>query len=375
MSIPFFKISWDQSDVDQVTKVIQRGMYWANGPEITEFENNIAKYVGAKHGLAFSSGTAALHAVLDSLDIVGKEVIVPSFTFIATANSVIMAGGTPVFADIEETTFGLDPKDVEKKITSKTKAIMPVHYGGFPCKVHELQEVAEDHDLILIEDAAESLGAKIESKFVSTFGKAGMISFTPTKVISTGEGGIIVTDNRDLYEKMKLFRSHGRNEAEDYFTSIKPFDYISLGYNFRMPTICAALGISQLNKVENIIRRRREIAKKYQEFLLDLKDVSILKEFGHNRNVYQMFPILLMDRKTRDDLQEGLFKKGISAKVYFDPVHLTHYYKNVRRTRTKLKTTENISSRVLCLPIYPNLSDKEIKMIETSIRSFFKDSK
>ena len=170
MKIPLFKNYWDDKDIDYVTKVIKRGMYWANGPEIKEFENRIAEYVGTKYCVAFNSGTSALHAVLLAVEVKNYEVIVPSFTFISTANSVIMAGGKPIFADIEENTFGLDPDDVQEKITSKTKVILPIHYGGCACNIKAFSDLVEDNELILIEDAAESLGAKFGDKMVGTFG-------------------------------------------------------------------------------------------------------------------------------------------------------------------------------------------------------------
>jgi len=363
MAIPFFKSYHDENDIKRVSDVIERGMYWANGPEIREFEDRMAEYIGSRYCLSFNSGTSALHALLESLDIRGSEVIVPSFTFIATSNSVIMAGGKPVFADIETESFGMDPEDIIEKVTDKTKAIMPVHYGGYPCRIGEIKNIADDLGLLLIEDAAESLGARTGDRCVSTIGDAGMISFTPTKVISTGEGGVILTDEKEIYEKMKLLRSHGRNETEDYFSSIKYMDYISLGYNYRMPTICAALGISQLEKVEGIIERRRRIADMYTKGLSNIRGIEILPERIDSRNVYQMFPVILRDTKSRGHLQDRLVKGGISTKVYFHPVHETHYYREILKYDTHLEVTEDISRRVLCLPIYPDLKDEQIVLI------------
>jgi perosamine synthetase len=219
--IPLFKIYWDDEDVEAVTEAIKAGMNWAVGPNVEQFEDLIASYVGTKYAVTFNSGTSALHAALLAHEIKqGDEVIVPSFTFIATVNAPLFVGAKPVFADIEKETLGLDPEDVNEKITEKTKAIMPIHYGGCPCKIRELKEIAEDNNLILIEDAAESLGAKIKDNKLGTFGDSAMFSLCAPKVITTGEGGMMVTKSKEVYEKMKLLRSHGRLETQNYLPNI-----------------------------------------------------------------------------------------------------------------------------------------------------------
>jgi len=231
LKIPLFKIYWDEDDVHAVNEVIRSGMYWTTGPKSKEFERMIAEYVGRKYAVVFNSGTSALQAAVLAHRIKAGEVIVPSFTFIATSNALLMAGIKPVFADIEEKTFGLDPRSVEAAITKKTKAIIPVHYGGSPCMIRELRDVAEDHKVLLIEDAAESFGAKIGKEKVGNFGDSAMISFCQNKVITTGEGGAVVTDSQDVYERLKLVRSHGRLENMDYFSTWKEMDYVTLGYH------------------------------------------------------------------------------------------------------------------------------------------------
>ncbi len=206
--IPLFKIYWDDDDIEMVKQTIQRGVNWAAGPDIEKFERMLSEYIGRKYTVVFSSGTSALHAVLLAYGIgQGDEVIVPSFTFIATANAPLFVGAKPVFADIEETTYGLNPDNVRRKITAKTKAIIPVHYGGSPClMIKGLEEVAREHNLVLIEDAAESFEAKLNGKKVGTFGHSAMFSLCQTKVFTTGEGGFIVTDSQDIYEKLKMIR-------------------------------------------------------------------------------------------------------------------------------------------------------------------------
>ena len=369
--IPLFKIYWDEDDVEEVTESIRAGMNWATGPNLAKFEESIASYVGTEYAVTFNSGTSALHAALLAHGLKnGDEVIVPSFTFIATANAPLFVGAKPVFADIEEETFGLDPDDVKEKITKKTKAIIPIHYGGCPCKIRELKEIAEDHNLILIEDAAESLGARIGDKKVGTFGDSAMLSFCQNKIITTGEGGAIVTDSREMYERLKLLRSHGRLETQDYFSSSEIMDYITLGYNFRMSNITAALGIAQLRKADEIIEMRRKNVEYLAAQLKDIEDVTTPKTPKDYYNVYQMFTIRI-SATIRDDLIKYLADKGVMTKVYFPPIHLTDFYKNKLRCINNLPVTEELSSKVLTLPMHPTLTDEEMDYMSDEIKNFF----
>ncbi len=373
--IPLFKSYWDQNDIDSITKVVKRGTYWATGPEIQEFENKIAKYVGAKYAISFNSGTSALHSLLLAYNIKSKEVIVPSFTFISTANAVLLAGGKTVFAETESQTYSLDAESVKEKITEKTKAIIPIHYGGLPSKdIFELKKITEDNNLLLIEDAAESLGSTYQGKKTGSFGDAAMFSFCQNKVITTGEGGIIVTDSKKIFEKMKLIRSHGRVESQnnDYFSTTKEMDYIDIGYNFRMPTMTAALGLSQLKKIDKIIKMRREKAAYYNKKLKNINELITPIEQKNQKHVYQMYTIQLKNKKIRDKLQKHLTKKGIMTKVYFHPIHLKTYYKNkFGYQKGDLPKTEELSEKVLTLPLYPQLTKKDQEYIIQNINKFF----
>lgn len=372
--IPLFKIYWDKNDVKAVSAVIKSGRNWAIGPQIEEFEGKIAKYVGTKYALAFNSGTSALHALLLAYEIKeGDEVIVPSFTFIATSNACLMVGATPVFAEIEKETCGLDPVDVERKITEKTKAIIPVHYGGLPCKIEEIKKISDKHNLILLEDAAESLGAKVGNKKVGTFGHSAILSFCGPKVITTGEGGAAITDSKEIYEKLKPIRSHGRAETANYFSSSEYMDYMDLGYNFRMSTMTAALGISQLAKIDKIIAMRRRNAEYLSKKLKDVKEVKPLAAPKDYFNIYQMFTISVSgEREIRDNLKNCLNKKGIGAKVYFYPNHLTSFYRKKFGYKDGfLKETEAISNSVLTLPMYPDLIKEEMDFMAKEMKSFF----
>lgn len=369
--IPLFKIYWDEEDLEAVNRALRRGMGWAIGPEVTQFEQELSKYLGMSYSLVFNSGTSALHAALLAYGIgPGDEVIVPSFTFIATANAPLFVGAKPVFADIEENTYGLDPKDVERKITSKTKAILPVHYAGCPCLIEELKEIAQRHNLILIEDAAEALGASINGRKVGTFGDSAVLSFCQNKVITTGEGGAVATESKEISEKMKLIRSHGRLETSDYFSSTEDIDYVTLGYNFRMSNITAALGLAQLNKVDKIIEMRRVKAQLMSQSLAPIREIMTPAPPDGFYHVYQIYTIRVPS-SLRNRLLEHLANKGIMTKVYFPPVHQTHFYRNELKYYCELPVTEDISQQVLTLPMYPSLADEGIDCIANEVRDFF----
>ena len=372
--VPLYKIFWDDQDVKAVSAVIKRGMHWAIGPEIELFEKDVAEFVGTRYAVAFNSGTSALHALMVAYRLKpGDEVIVPSFTFVATANAPLFVGGMPVFADIEFETFGLDENSILEKISRKTKAIMPIHYGGLPCKsIRAIKEIAEDHRVVLIEDAAEALGANINGKNVGTFGDSAALSFCANKIITTGEGGMVLTNSDELYNKLKLFRSHGRTENESYFTTTKTQDYIALGYNWRIPTIAAALGLSQMRKIEKIIDMRRKNAEYLTKNLAQIKDIiPPHSPFGFH-HVYQMYTIRVKGgRVLRDQLREHLTKKKIMSKVYFEPVHLTFFYrKEFQHKEGELVLTEKLAGEVLTLPMYPTLTTQEMDYILRSIKEF-----
>lgn len=362
---------WNAQDVAAVTSVIKRGSYWTMGPELDQLEEQISSFIGRKYGVTYNSGTSALHAALLAYSIKqGDEVLVPSFTFITTANVVVLTGAKPVFVDIEQQSYGLDPADVQEKITNKTKAIIPVHYGGAPCKnIKALKDIAEDHHLILIEDAAESLGAKILNRYIGTFGDAAMFSFCQNKVITAGEGGIIVTDSKTVAEKLRLIRSHGRVESkEGYFATTKELDYIQAGYNYRLPSINAALVLSQFKKFNKIIKMRREKAAYYTKKLSKIKDIRTPTESKNEFNVYQLYTIELSDKKIRDRIQQQLTRSGVMTKIYFEPIHLkTFYKKEFNYKKGDLPVTERTAEKVLTLPLYPTLTKKEMNYIIKSI--------
>lgn len=372
---PLFDIFWDENDIEMVTNVIKRGSYWATGPEIREFEENLENYLNVKHCVVFNSGTSALHAVLLAYGITSGEVIVPSMSFISTANCVMLTGSKPVFAEIEDETFGLDPEDVEKKINNKTKAIIPMHYGGKVCKnIEILREIAAEYELFLIEDNAESFGAKIKDKFAGTIGHSGMLSFCQNKIITTGEGGAICTNDKEIYDRLQLIRSHGRVEqpGTNFFSNIYEMDYIQVGYNYRTPSMCAALGISQLKKVEDIIELRRQVGKYYDENLNQISQIQIIPELEGFRTVYQLYSVLLKNIEVREDLQNYLLDHGIYTKVYFYPIHLKTYYREkFGYSEGDLPKTEEISKKILTLPFLLRSTHEDQDYIINTLKDFF----
>lgn len=373
MKIPIFQIRTDKDDIKSVNKVIERGNFWAIGPEIEEFEQKLEKYIGTKYAVTFNSGTSALHAMLLAYGIgVGDEVIVPSFTFIASANAALFVGANPIFADIENETFGLDIADVRRKISKRTKAIIVVHYGGCPAKYTlELKKLAHERKILLFEDAAESFGASINGKNIGTFGEASILSFCQNKIITTGEGGAVVTNSLQTYHKLKLICSHGRNDKDNYFSTANPADYIALGYNFRMSSMTAALGLSQLKKVDRIINSRHKIAKLYTQKLSSLSNIVPLQVPKSFKNVYQMFTLTVSDG-SRNKLKEYLHSRGIQARIYFDCVHLTAFYSGKPGLLPK---TEAISKQVLSLPIFPDLTGLQVEYVVNNIKKFYETNK
>ncbi len=371
--IPLYKIYTDEEDFTQITKIIKRGNNWAIGPEIEEFENAIKNYVGVDYCLTLNSGTSALHAAFLAYGFgSGDEIIVPSFSFISTANSVSFVGSTPVFGDIEENTFGLDPKLIPQLISQKTKAIVPMDYGGISCKINEIQEVAKKNNLFLIEDSAEALGASINGKKVGSIADSSIFSFCGNKVLTTGEGGAIVTNDKAIFEKIKLIRSHGRMDNVSYFENSEQSRYLELGYNWRMSSITAALGISQISKLDKIVKMRQNNAEYISNFLSKFPEIITPSSKEGSEHIYQMYTIRLSSKEIRDKLHDFLTKKSIFSKIYFSPIHLTDFYRNkFGMKENSLPITEMISQQILTLPLYPNMTSEEKKYLTESISEFF----
>ena len=358
MKIPLFKIAWNEEDINAVNKVIRRGSYWATGEEIEEFEDAVSYKVGTEYAVACNSGTSGLHLALITAGIKkGDEVIVPSYTFISTVNSIKFVGAKPVFADIERKTFGLHLADVKKKITKKTKAIILVHYGGCPALfTNEIKQLCNEKKIKLIEDAAAALTAKINGSNAGTFGDLSVFSFCQNKPITSGEGGMIVTNSKEYYKKLKLLVSHGQVGN----------DYTNLGYNFRMSSINAALGLSQFKRIDSIVVSRQKIASNYYSRFYHLKEITPFKEPPGYRSTYWIYPITVKE-EIKKPLMDYLKDNKIFTKAYYMPVHLTKYYSE----NIKLPATENTYKSSFCLPIYPTLNPDELSYIKDKVCKFF----
>ncbi|MXV63859.1 aminotransferase class I/II-fold pyridoxal phosphate-dependent enzyme [Natronorubrum sp. JWXQ-INN-674] len=369
--IPLFEIPWDEADVSNAVDSITRGSYWANGPYIEEFEDGLESYLGVDHAITVNSGTTALVAALTAHGIgEGDEVIVPSFTFIATANAVRLVGARPVFADIERETYGLDPEHAETMVTDDTAAILPIHPYGAACEIDRLEEIAADADVPLIEDVAEAFGADYRGRTLGSIGGSATLSFCQNKVLPTGEGGAVVTDDDDVARRLEQFRSHGR-ASSDYFDSADSGEYVGLGTNVRMSDLVASIGCAQLEKVDAHIANRRRAASRLSEAFSSMNGIEPHTAAGRGRHVYQLYTVTLGETVDRDVVIDTLDQRGIASKVYWDPaVHLTDPYREAYGYEPGLlPVTEDVTDRVLSLPIHPNLSESEIDRITAGIRA------
>ena len=332
----------------------------SSGKYVEEFEKEFAKYVGVKEAIAVNSGTAAIHLPLESLNLNAGEVITTSFTFAATSNVIVLQNMKPVFVDIEPETYNLDPKKIESAITTKTKAIMPIHYGGQCAEMDEINEIADKHNIHVIEDAAPALGGIYKNRKAGTLSKISGFSFFPDKSITTGEGGMITTDDNDLAEKCRILRKNGASKR--YY-----HDYI--GWNFRMPDPNAALGKSQLKRIEKIIKLKNEKADYYREKLQNIDGVIPPLVKNYNKHTFMLYSILIKNSSQRQKIITELNKKGIETRINFPPVHLQPVY--VKRFNFKmgsLPVTEDIANRVLGLPIFIKMTNEQQDIITESIK-------
>jgi UDP-4-amino-4,6-dideoxy-N-acetyl-beta-L-altrosamine transaminase len=366
--IPYSRQSIDEKDIAAVCSVL-RSVYLTTGPKIEEFEQAICSYVGAKHGVAVSNGTAALHCAMYALGIdSGDEVIIPPITFASTANCVCFMGGTPVFADVEPGTLLIDPKEVEARITPKTKAIIGVDYAGQPCDWDGLRVLANKHSLALIADSCHAIGAEYKGNNVGTLADMTIFSFHPVKHITTGEGGMIVTDDKDYSDKMRIFRSHGittdaraREKTGAWF-----YEMVDLGYNYRISDIQCALGLSQLEKLPEWIKQRQKIAGMYDQFFAENNLSSPLTVRQNRTHVYHLYVVQM---KNRDKVFSDLREQGIGVNVHYVPVHLHPYYqKKFGYGKGLCPVAEKAYEQLITLPLYPGMTNNDVKMVERKIK-------
>jgi len=369
--IPYGTQWIDDDDINEVVKVL-RSDWITTGPKIKEFEDALCSYVGCRHCVAVNSGTSALDIAVQALELPkGSEVITTPFTFVATSNAIIYNGLKPVFADICSDTFNIDPEDIRRKITKDTKAIIYVNYAGQPCDIKAIREIADEFDLYLIEDACHAIGAEYEGKKVGNFADLTIFSFHPVKLITTGEGGAVVTDDEGLYERLSLLRSHGIDkDAQDRYgpDASWAYDMKCLGRNYRMTDFQAALGVSQLKKLHMFTDKRNELALRYQEFLENIDGVTLPVIKDNVRHAWHLYTILLDESINRDEFFKYMRSANIGVNVHYIPVYRHSYYvENFNFDAGAFPVTEDVFKRVITLPLFPRMNEQQVKYVVTSI--------
>jgi dTDP-4-amino-4,6-dideoxygalactose transaminase len=355
-------------EVEAVNKVLRSGLLTGrvqSGPWVKRLEDGFAEFVKAKCAFAVNTGTAALHLSLMAAGVAaGDEVIVPSFTFIATAEAVALVGARPVFVDVDPETYNIDPKKIEAALTKKTKAIIPVDLYGLPADMAPIREIADGHDLLVIEDAAQAHGATYEAKPAGSYADMACWSFYASKNMTTGEGGMITTSKREYADKIPYIRAHG--EKEEYYSSM-------LGHNFRMPEMEGAVGFVQLQKLPKFLEARRRNAMQLTEILSSVKRLQLPEEPRGFRHSWYLFTVRLKDatESERDKLVENLRQKNIGASVYYrTPIHLMPYYKQF--AKHTLPETEKTSKQVFSLPVHPAVTLEQIDSIGQTVKELLK---
>jgi perosamine synthetase len=358
--IPVYKPSLDGNEKKYLNECIETTWISSRGKFIDRFEHDFARYLGVDYATTTSNGTTALHLALLALGVGDRdEVIVPTLTYIASVNSIGYTGATPVFVDSEKKTWNMDIEDIKRKITKNTKAILVVHLYGHPCNMTEIATVAADNNLFVLEDCAEAIGAKVDNKYVGTFGDVSTFSFFGNKTITTGEGGMVVTNDNSLMQKVIKLKNQGINPRREYWHDV-------VGYNYRMTNMSAAIGCAQLERIDEIIAKKRHIAQCYKKEIstLDIVCQNEMKGYVHS---YWMFSVLFSNQEVRKRVREGLMQNSIETRPLFSPAHKMDIY---RDGSDIFPVAEDLGSRGINLPSYPELPDKSIKNIVSIIASY-----
>ena len=374
--VPLFDISFDEKEVIAAQEVIRSG--WLTMGEVTqEFEQRFAEFTGVKHAIAVSSCTAALHMANRALDIgPGDEVICPSLTFVAGANSIVYTGAQPVFTDITSLNdFSISPQDIEAKITPLTKAIQVVHYAGYPCDMDRIMDLAKKYQLHVISDCAHAIGAEYNGKMCGSIGDIGCFSFFSNKNMSTGEGGMITTNNDELATKIRLMRSHGMTTLtlDRHKGHAFSYDVVELGFNYRIDELRSAIGIEQLKKLPSGNYRRRELSKMYREKLSDIDGLEIPFKNNYGSSSHHIFPVLLDKDVDRQNFMKHLKDKGIQTSIHYPPIHQFEFYsRNFGYKDDILPITEDVAKREVTLPLYPSMGDKNVTYVCNIVIEYLK---
>jgi len=364
--IPVAEPEIGEEELKKIMEAVKSGWVSSKGPFIKEFESRFSGYIGMKYGIATSSGTAALHLALIALGIgKGDRVLIPTLSFVSVANVVIYTGAEPVFVDSHPEYWCMDPSKIEGRIDNQTKAIIVVHLYGHPCDMGNIMHIAEDHRLHVIEDCAEAHGAEYKGRKAGSFGVISCFSFYGNKIITTGEGGMCLTNNEDLAEKIRLLRDHGMKHEKRYWHEV-------VGFNYRMTNLQAALGVAQLEKIDNFVRKKREIAETYNSLLKDIKGVTLPPEMPWAKNVYWMYSILIDEKEfgiKRDALMVKLAENGVETRRFFYPIHTMPPYKKYASDHN-FPVADRLSSDGINLPSSVKLTKEQIQQITQFILSY-----
>ena len=378
MKIPYGKQYIDNGDIQEVIDVLKSD-YLTTGPKVFEFEKAFAKKVGAKYAVSCANGTAALHiACLSSSLTTRDELITSPMTFSASSNCALYCNAKPIFVDIK-VNGNIDETKIENKITHKTKILIPVHYSGRPCNMESIKNTAKKNNLIVIEDASHALGATYKGHSVGDchYSDMATFSFHPVKHITTGEGGIVVTNSKELYEKLKVLRNHGITKETEKMTKCDGpwyYEMQSLGYNYRLTDIQCALGLSQLKKLDSFVRRRKEIAQIYYDAFEDYPYFDVINDEKGIQSSYHLFPILLKEPliTKRKEIFELLRKCGLWVQVHYIPVYNQPYYNHLGYTHGICPEAEQFYLREISIPMYPGMSNDDVKIVIDTIKNIFK---
>src|SRR3989344_668541 len=364
--IPYSRQNIDAGDIQSVVDVL-RSDFITQGPLVPEFERALARYCGAKYAVVVSNGTTALHLAYLAAGLrVGDEVITTPNTFVATSNMALAVGAKPVFCDIRPDTWNIDESKIERLITPKTKAVVPVHFAGHPCEMDEIYKVARRRKLRVIEDACHALGARHKKSRIGgcRFSDMAVFSFHPVKAITTGEGGAVLTNNKKLREKILLLRNHGIRKDAKVFNVMT-----ELGYNCRMTDIQAALGLSQMQKLDKFLRARNEVASRYNRVLADIPEIQLPAKLPENYSGWHIYVIHVKNAKLRQPLPDFVRKSGIGVNFHYPQVYSHPYYRQMGY-RTRLKNADIHHAACLTLPCYPGLGESDIDRVAGLIKKF-----
>lgn len=375
--LPYGKQWLDETDIDAVLQVLQSD-FITQGPSIQRFEEKVAAYAGVQYAVAFCNGTAALHGACYAAGLgEGDEVITTPITFLASSNSALYVGARPIFADIRMDTYNIDPDAVERKISSRTKAVIPVDFTGQPAEMDRIEEIARRHGLIVIHDAAHSLGASYKGRKVGSFGDMTMFSFHPVKHVTTGEGGIIVTNDKRYYDKLLKFRNHGMTRDPQLMTrNDGPWYYemLDIGYNYRMTDMQAALGASQMNKLDAFVARRREIAAKYTVEFSRLPGVSVPHQHEGTDSSWHLYVLRWdKDKFDRAYVFEQLRERFIGVNVHYIPVYKQPYYQQLGYDDLQCPNAEIYYETCITLPLFPRMTDDDVEDVIAAVCAVHED--